>query len=460
MIQYSNIQKAMGVDIAVSHKMARKIYQWSKMYINEAPWLNDEVRSLNLPAAICSEMARLVTMESEISITGSGRAEYIGGSLKNFFSELINYTEYACSAGGIVFKPYLSGKGIEVDIVKAGDFFPVEFDSAGDVTAAIFPEFKRQGKNLYIRLEYQALKGDTYTIINKAFVSRKALVKTDNIINLGQEIRLEEVEEWKDLEPYVELHGADRKLFSYFKIPLANNIDTSSPLGVSVFARAVHQIRDADEQYGATLWEFRSKETAIQAADEFFRRTRSGEVVLPKGKERLYRAMGPGILDSKGSPFFNAYSPEIRDQSFFNGYNRIIQKIEFNCGLAYGTLSDPQVVDKTAEEIISSKQRSYSTVKSIQRSLGNAIENLVAAIDAWLTIDGNIQEGRIDISCNWDDSLIVDKKYEIEQLRADYSMGMISAVEYRMKRFHETEEQAIEALRKIAEFDPEAGAGE
>lgn len=84
----------------------------------------------------------------------------------------------------------------------------------------------------------------------------------------------------------------------------------------------------------------------------------------------------------------------------------------------------------------------------------------MAAIDAWLTIDGNIQEGRIDVSCNWDDSLIVDKKYETEQLRADYSMGVISAVEYRMKRFHETEEQAIEALRKIAEFDLEAGAGE
>lgn len=460
MIQYSNIQKAMGVDIAVSHKMAKKIYQWSKMYTNEAPWLNNEVRSLNLPAAICSEMARLVTMESKISVTGSDRAAYIEKSLQRFLPELMNYTEYACSVGGIVFKPYLSGNGIEIDVVKAGDFFPVEFDGAGDITAAIFPEFKQQGKKLYTRLEYQALKGDTYIIINKAFVSRKALVKTDNVINLGQEIKLEDVEEWAELEPYVELRNADRKLYSYFKIPLANNIDTGSPLGVSVFARAANQIKDADEQYGATLWEFRSKETAIQAADEFFRRSRSGEVVLPKGKERLYRAMGPGIMDSKGSPFFNAYSPEIRDQSFFNGYNRIVQKVEFNCGLAYGTLSDPQVVDKTAEEIISSKQRSYSTVKSIQRSLGTAIENLVAAIDAWLTIDGSVPAGKIEVSCNWDDSLIVDKKYETEQLRADYSMGVISAVEYRMKRFHETEEQAIEALRKIAEFDPEAGAGE
>ena len=311
MIQYGNIQKALGIDIAVSPKMARAIYRWSKMYVNEAPWLNEEVWSLNLPAAICSEMARLVTMESKISITGSDRADIISKSMGHFFTELSNYTEYACSVGGIVFKPYLSNKGIEIDTVKAGDFFPVEFDSAGDITAVIFPEYKRKGKELYTRLEYQALKGDTYIIANKAYVSRKANVKTDDIINLGQEISLESVEEWKELEPYVELHNADRTLFSYFKIPLANNIDTSSPLGVSVYSRSVHQIRDADEQYGATLWEYKSKETAIQAADEFFRKNRRGEVILPKGRERLYRAMGPGIMDSKGGPFFNAYSATI-----------------------------------------------------------------------------------------------------------------------------------------------------
>lgn len=46
------------------------------------------------------------------------------------------YTEYACSAGGIVFKPYLSDSGIAVDVVRAGDFFPVAFDSAGDISAA------------------------------------------------------------------------------------------------------------------------------------------------------------------------------------------------------------------------------------------------------------------------------------------------------------------------------------
>lgn len=459
MIQYENIQKAMGADIAISTKMANEIYLWTKLYMNQSPWIGEDIRGLNLPASIASEMARLVTMESKVSITGSKRAEIINGSMENFLSELNNYVEYACSTGGIVFKPYITNSGIAIDIVKAGDFFPVQFNSAGDITAVIFPEYKCVGKKLYTRLEYQSLEGDTYVIANKAFVSRKAVVKTDNIINIGQEISLDQVPEWSNIEPYTEFKNADGTLFSYFKIPLANNIDMDSPLGVSIYARAVEQIRDADEQYGAMLWEFRSKETAIQAADEFFKKTRDGRVILPRGKERLYHAMGPGINTGNGGPFFNAYSPEIREESFFNGYNRIVQKIEFNCGLAYGTLSDPQSVDKTAEEIKASKQRSYSTVKTIQNSLGDAIQKLIHAIDAWLTIEGQVPDGRVEISCDWDDSLVVDKRYETEQLRADLSTGVVGAVEYRMRRFNETKEQAIEMLRLASEFEIESGMG-
>ncbi len=201
-------------------------------------------------------------------------------TLEKFFAKLPIYVEHACSAGGIVFKPYATPDGkIAVDIARCGNFFPTAFNSAGEATGMIFPEFKRAGRKLYTRLEWHQLDGDTYTVDNRAFVSTKALVRTDDIIRLGQEIPLTEVPEWEALEPHVELHNADRPLFSYFMIPLANNIDVDSPLGVSIYSRAVNQIRDADEQYGATLWEFRSKETAIQASSEFLK---------GPGTERLY----------------------------------------------------------------------------------------------------------------------------------------------------------------------------
>ncbi len=450
-MQYENIQKAMGVDIAISRKMSSAIYKWGKMYINEAPWLKEGVRSLNLPAAICTEMARLVTMESKISITGGPRADMIAKFMRPFLINLPRYVEYACSTGGITFKPYMDSKGIAIDVTKAGYFYPVSFDSAENITGVIFPEFKRVGKKLYTRLEYQQFSDGKYIIINKAFVSRKAQVKNDNVINLGQEISLVDVPEWSNIESYAEFRDADRTLFSYFKIPVANNIDPESPLGVSIYARAVEQIRDADEQYGAAMWEYKSKETAIQASSEFFKHDRQGNAILPRGKERQYVDMGHSVSDDNGKPFFNVYSPEIRDASFFNGYNKIIQKVEFNSGLAYGTLSDPQVVDKTAEEIKMSKQRSYSTVTSIQNSLSDAVKMLVDAIDAWITIEDLASPGSVNLAMSWDDSLVTDKKAEREQDLQDLAAGIMQAYEYRMKWYGEDEATAREKVGTPAE---------
>jgi len=449
LIQYENIQKALGVDIAISKRMAAKILLWSRLYLDEAPWLKDDIKSLSLPAAISTEMTRLVTMELKYNMTGGSLASFLSGQFQKVYANLPRYVEYGCSTGGLVFKPYLEGDKIAVDYVQAGNFFPTAFNSSGQITACVFPEFKQTGRKLYTRLEYHKYQDNVYSIVNKAFVSNSAAITMDNIYSLGSEIPLSEVDGWADLEPYVEFYHATGSLFSYFKVPIANNIDTNSPLGVSCYARAVNQIRDADQQYGATLWEYRSKETAIQAGDEFFQKNRNGEIVLPKGKERIYHALGD-VTGKDGAPFFNAYSPDIRDQSFFNGYNRIIQKVEFNCGLAYGTLSDPQTVDKTAEEIKASKQRSYATVKSIQNSLEAALKTLLDAMAAWVEIGGLPCKGGYDVAFDWDDSIVVDKDKEREQDRKDVSMMIMRPEEYRAKYYGETLEQAAKNLPEPA----------
>lgn len=65
------------VDMALTMKMAIQIELWSKMFQNKAFWLNRNVKSCNLPAAIASEIARLVTLELKSEISGSPRAEYL-----------------------------------------------------------------------------------------------------------------------------------------------------------------------------------------------------------------------------------------------------------------------------------------------------------------------------------------------------------------------------------------------
>lgn len=458
MLFYDDIKKAMGVEIAISTDMANAILLWNKMYTNEAPWLSEKngIRSCELPSAICSEMATSVTMEAKIEVSGSSRAEAINKALKTVKNDLSTLVEYACAGGGIILKPYVAKNNIAVDYVLSNNFFPVEFNSAKKITAAIFPEYKQKGKWLYTRLEYHSFDeaNKTYLIRNKAFKSQKAAVKVNDIINLGTEVSLTEISEWEELEPEVLLQNATCPLFSYFPIPIANNTDLHSPLGVSLYSRAVNHIRDADEQYGGVLWEYRSKETAVQAGTEFFEKDRNGNTKLPKGKERLYHDLGD-VTDKTGTPFFNVFSPEIRDQSFFNGFNRILQRIEFNSRLAYGTLSDPQTVEKTAEEIKSGKQRSYATVTAIQNSLHNALEDLVQAIDAWMTIGNLTPQGTWELKADFDDSLIVDKAKEREEDRKDVSMGAMSLIEYRAKWRGETLTQAALNLPQQASLIPD-----
>lgn len=454
MVYYENIQQAMGVEVAVSTDMAQAILLWNKMYMDQAPWLEPEmdIMSCGLPAAICSEMATAVTLEARISVTGSIRADFLDYELEKVKEDLPHIVEYACAGGGLILKPYLSENRIAVDYVQSDNFFPVSFNSAKKVTSAIFPEFRQKGKWLYTKLEYQEYneQSHTYLIRNRAFKSKKASVKINDVVNLGAEVPLSEIPEWADLEPEVILTGASCPLFSYFRIPIANNIDRYSPLGVSLYARAVNQIRNADQQYGATLWEYRSKETAVQAGNDFFEKDREGHVIMPKGKERLYRDMGE-VSDKDGTPFFNVYSPEIRNASFFDGFNRILQRIEFNARLAYGTLSDPQLIEKTAEEVKTGKQRTYATVKAIQNSLREALLDLLEAMNAWATIGKLVPEGTYELGTDFDDSVIVDKEKERRTDREDVAMGAMSLWEYRAKYYGESEEKARKSVQQPAE---------
>ena len=112
------------------------------------------------------------------------------------------------------------------------------------------------------------------------------------------------------------------------------------------FSRAVGHIQEADKRYSQINWEYESKEAAIHIAQSLLKyKPDTDSFEYPGGKERLYRAIdyNAGAADK---PFIDTYSPDIRDASLINGFNQILRLVEFNCNLAYGTLSDPSAVGK------------------------------------------------------------------------------------------------------------------
>ncbi len=132
--------------------------------------------------------------------------------------------------------------------------------------------------------------------------------------------------------------------------------------------------------------------------------------------------------------------------------NNLLRRIEFNCGLAYGTLSDVNDVSKTATEIKTSKQRSYSTVKDIQKSLEKALKDLILSMSDLANLYNlNITPLDIDndVSFDWDDSLILDKDSELESMRNDVASGILRPEIYLSKKYGVSEDEALEMMPKI-----------
>lgn len=444
MLHISDARRALKVDMAISAEMQEALDRWANMFLEKAPWLDDTTRSLGLPASIAGEVARLVTIELESSITGSQRATYLQNEYKRVLEDLRNSVEVAAAVGGMVFKPYVDGKRIAVDCVPAWRFFPTSFNSRREVTGAVFVEQVAKGKNRYTRMEHHQLTDAGYAIRNLAFRSSAGS-------ELGSPCSLGEVDEWSDMESELTIRHKDgtapeRVLFSYFRLPFSNTIDPDSPIGVSIYSRAEGLIMEADRQYSRILWEYEGSELAIDASYGALQvKGVDGRVpYLPARSKRLFRELA--LDQGQGGDLYKVFNPSIRDSSLFNGLDKLLKRIEFNCGLAYGTLSDPASVEKTAEEIRSSKQRSYAAVCDVQQSLQASMEHLVWVMDFYTTLYKLAPRGEYEVTFTWGDGVLQDTDKEYMRRKEMVDSGYLKPEKFVAWYFGISEDDAKQYL--------------
>ncbi|MGN1090705.1 MAG: phage portal protein [Huintestinicola sp.] len=431
-----DMAEKLQISLPAEKDMDEAVKLWAECYRDSPPWIvqNTDIVSMGLPYAVSHELARLVTLEFKSNLTGSPRAEF----LDNHYSKVIDaspeWVEYACALGGVFLKPYVTDEGICVDYVQADAAIASEYSSSKEITGCIFVDRLTKGKKYYTRLEKHSLAGTNYTVINKAFIS-------DDPSKIGREISLESVPEWAGITPSASFKGIKHPLFVYLGMPGANRVDRNSPLGVSVFNAALSAIEEADKQYTRMLWEFEGAELAVYASTMAIQRDSDGIESAPKFNKRLIKT-----LDFDDDNAFNVFSPAIRDASQLNGLNAQIRQVERLCGLAFGTFSDVQDSDKTATEIKASKQRSYATVSAIQNKLKKALTEYAEVLDILCDMYGLAPKGKLEQSFDFDDSLVTDSETEQKIWLQEVGSGLMTSVEYRMKRYGETEEQAAQML--------------
>lgn len=504
MITGRTIEKELKIAPVISSQMENAIQLWSAMYKNEAPWLHDpkqgdgnpvRITSLGLPALIASEKARTALIEFNSEITtpteekevenpnyqepqpdelgniipsaepktitqdvptsNTARAEYLESQYKKLKKQLRKQVEYGIAKGGLVIKPYVvkneaedaeTTMDIEFDFIQADSFYPLAFDAAGQITEAAFVQTKFQDGMIYRRLEYHKWKNNTVEIINKAYKTKdmQTIKDSKSTDYLGTPIPLSDVPEWAELSEKTTVKNVSKPLFAYFKMPEANTIDTTSPLGVSGYSRSVNLIKDADMQYSRLLWEYEAGEMAIDIDRDALQFVTDSGSKLSNMQARLFRKVDLGESNT-----FEPYAPALRDTSFIQGLNGILMRIEDVNGLSRGTLSDVTAEARTATEIKILKQRSYQTNADIQEALEDCLKDVIYIMNAYASLYKITPEGEYDVNFEWDDSIIVDVDMELQKRITLMQNGISSKLETRMWYFGETERQAQEALQQI-----------
>lgn len=444
-IRYSKmmqaVSKALGAESVYSTRMANAVELWDEMYRGRAPWNRGATYSAGIAAAVAAETARLTVVELKPELTGSE-------TVRRLFERQVQPTlrqnvEFGMVGGTLILKPLASAAGIRSQFIRAGRFYPLEFDATGNVQRCVFIDQLRRGRSIYTLLEIHTLTGGGFTIENRLF-------RSHDDMTLGTETALTEVEQWADLRASAEFAGLDHLPFGVFRVPLANGVDEDSPLGVSTYSKAAELIYEADRRYSDICWEFEAKQAAVHIAKSMLDYDKdSDRYLVPEGRERLYRTVNyeRGMTDA---PLIDVYSPEIRASAYFDGFNAQLRLIEFACSLAYGTLSDPQSVDKTAEEVKASKQRSYAYVCDCQTALERALLDWGEAAVFWCRLYG-LDAGGLSMKFEWGDSIISDPQLEREEDRKDLANGTLRPEEYRAKYRGETIEEALANLPATAE---------
>jgi A118 family predicted phage portal protein len=420
-----DIKQALGIKPAITDDMLSSIELWQKCFSGNAPWLNDDVISLRLEQAITREFANITLNEMTASVSNDKLQKIFETATEDLNSEL----QSGLATGAMVIKPL---GGDKVQYISANAFVPIEFDARHRLVKVIFPEFKKIGDNYYTRLEYHSLDKDKgLTITNTAYVSASEG-------QLGREIPLAAVDEWASLPNAVTYPAMLRPAFGYFRTPIKNTIDGSS-CGVSVYANDINLIRKIDTQFGRLDWEFESGERAIHVDAAAFKK--EGTEKLNK---RLYKAVDVDLGDNE---LFKDFSPAIRQSDITDGLNTYLRRLEFSVGLAYGDLSDPDTVAKTATEILSAKNRKYNTVSAIQKQLKYCLDDLVYA----LAFYNSLATSGYTFVCDFKDSILTDEQTERTQDIQDLSLGIMRPDEYRMKWYGEDEKTAKKNLPQASE---------
>lgn len=398
---------------------------------------------LGMAKKVCEDWANLLLNE-KVSIKAGGYEPRLNEILlKNNFRVRGNQLiELAFALGTGAFVEYRDSDGnVIIDFIRADMIYPLSWDN-GDITECAFGSTRViDGKeSVYLQIHRKGTDHDEegekpenpalYYIENK-YIDAES----------GKELNPPE-----DILPLIET-GYDRPLFQILMPNICNNIELDSPLGISVFANSISQLKGCDLVYDSYMNEFIMGRKRILVPITMAKRMMEKDGISAPAfdpKDTVYYLM-PG--DSREDSKPEQVDMSIRAQEHELGIQRSLDILSLKVGMGTGRYKFDSSGDvKTATEVISDKSDLYQNRQKNAIVIESALIGMAQAIEF-------LDRGSctVNFSVDFDDSIIEDTNTTIDRNIKLVQSGLRSKLTAIMEINKCDEKEAQKELERIAQ---------
>ena len=319
----------------------------------------------------------------------------------------------------------VSNAKTRVNIVDIDWIFPLSWDNTGITECAL------------VLSVHKLNDAGNYVIYNHLF--------SDTNGNLTEVLGQEGTENEFDTKSNV-------KWFATFKPLLTNNLFENSPFGIPHYANAIDVMKAVDIDFDAFKNEVKDgrRRTFVRAEllnydngeqKLTFDSNDTDIYVLPKG------ATKDDLIQSDTS--------DLRVDKQIGALNTSLNILGNKVGFGENHYHFDGTNLSTATAVISSNSKMARRMKKLQIGYESAIYDLVKAICYVSSTFGTYNLNTDDMVIQFDDSIVEDKESESIRALREYNAGLISAVEYRVRIFGESDEIAKQKMNEIQEQEPD-----
>ena len=452
-VNNTDIGKVFGVELISSDEMNNALKRWDDISTGKPPWKNegDEIDTINMAKHVADYRAKLTMLDIGIAVSGSARADFLQTLADDLLKRLPEKLPEADRLGGIIIK----WNGETWDFVLPGEFGITAKNNNGEIEGAIFASHTSEGNSHFTRLEYHRFEGNdengrVYRITNKAF---KNQFVGEGKYNLGRPVALQSVAAWADMIEEASISKLEKPLFAYFRIPGANTVDPASPLGLSVFANAQHELKALDIAISRKDSEVEDSKHITFVGQALIQNAQNKGIELP----RFVKGLGMGLNDGEVSAIHEHVPTLLTDQRI-KDINFNLSLVGVKCGFSEGVfVMDGQTGVITATQVESDDRDTIQTIKTDRDALQDALQQAFYGADALATLYGLAPLGEYEINYSFGD---ITYNYEEDKAawRAYVAQGWVPKWLYFVK-FEKMSEEEAKALTAEADAANREAAG-